>query len=106
MAVPVWHRCRHRAMFRDLYDYISLAFSWRWPMAEGLVTAVHLGAGGEGPQPIVVYEFSLGNDGPYTGESAWFGDAVYLNSLVGKMVMVRYRKDDPSVNRLDDSRSF
>jgi hypothetical protein len=94
-------------MFRDLYDFISLAFSWRWPRTEGVVTAVHLGvAGRDGPQALVTYEFSLGDDGPYTGESPWFGDEVFLNSLVGQTVVVRYRKDDPSVNRVDDSRSL
>jgi hypothetical protein len=27
-------------MFEDLYDAISLVWSWRWPVAEGEVTAV------------------------------------------------------------------
>ncbi len=89
-------------MFSDLYDSISLWFSWRWPRAEGVITAVHTDRESDAAGPVVVYEFSVGDDGPYTGESAWFGDTVYINELVGRKTTVRYRKDDPSVNRLDD----
>jgi hypothetical protein len=92
-------------MFDELYDYISLWFSWRWPKADGVITAAYLNldTGREGAQATVAYEFSVGGDGPYTGESPWFGDTVYLNSLIGQAVTVRYRKGDPSVNKLDDS---
>ena len=90
-------------MWRDLYDNISLLFSWRWPKVEGVVTAIHGDIEGGGAAPIVVYEFSLSDDGPFTGESPWFGNALYVNELVGRRVTVRYRKDDPAVNRLDGS---
>jgi len=89
-------------MFDELFDYISLWFSWRWPKADGVITAVYLNPVRDGPQARVAYEFSVGGDAPYTGESPWFGDTVFLNGLVGQAVTVRYRKSDPSVNKLDD----
>jgi hypothetical protein len=89
-------------MFNDLYDSISLWFSWRWPRVDGVITAVHNDSQSKNAGPMVVYEFSVGDDGPYAGESAWFGNMVYMNELVGRKITVRYREDDPSVNRLDD----
>ncbi len=90
-------------MFNDLYDSISMWFSWRWPKAEAVIIAVHENIEDKYGGPVVVYEFSLTDDGPYTGESPWFGNTVYINELVGRTITVRYRKDDPAVNRLDDS---
>ena len=57
----------------------------------------------------VAYKFSIGNDGPYTGESFWkpafFSKkrvlAARRNIRVHQQVIVRYRPDDPSVNKLD-----
>ncbi len=72
------------------------------PRAEGVVTAVHADSESKTAGLVIVYEFLVGDDGPYTGESAWFGDTVYINELVGRKTKIRYRKDDPSVNRLDD----
>ena len=90
-------------MFRDLYDSISVWFSWRWPRADAVITAAHPDTETSGGGPIVVYEFSIGDDGPYLGESRWYGNTLYVNELIGRKVTVRYRKDDPEVNRLDDS---
>jgi hypothetical protein len=63
---------------------------------------------GGGRDIVVVYEFSLNNDGPYTGSSSspgWF-DPPEMTSIseklrAGQPVAVRYRPDDPSVNTLD-----
>ena len=99
-------------MFDDLYDLVSKLFSWRWPAAEGELTAIDVdsvshGRYGESIRLAVAYKFSLGADGPYTGEYFWdpFSPACVLaakDSLkVGQSVTVRYRKDDPSVNPLD-----
>lgn len=88
-------------MFNDLYDHISLLFSRRWPKAEAVITAAHQDSDGRGIGLFVEYEFSVGNDGPYTGESPWLQDSVYIGQLIGRKVVVRYRKDDPSVNELD-----
>lgn len=59
---------------------------------------------------VVVYEFSVGDDGPYTGESSWApwsSEACDMNIndrlKAGERVTVRYRRDDPSINRLDSS---
>jgi len=64
---------------------------------------------GETFRLAVAYKFSIGNDGPYTGESFWqpafFSKKRVLaarhNVRVHQQVMVRYRPDDPSVNKLD-----
>lgn len=103
-------------MFSDLYDSISLLFSWRWPKAEGVITAVdlrssrHSQRGTSDLRLVVLYEFSVGGDGPYTGEticSRWFGETDVMNIgdklAIGRRVTVRYRPGDPSVNKLDRS---
>ena len=61
-----------------------------------------------GQELVVIYEFSLSDDGPYTGRSAMPSDGTDLTSIneslrIGKEVAVRYRRDDPSVNKLDRS---
>ena len=96
-------------MLADLYDNISLMFSRRWPTTEASITAVDLSYG-RGIRVVVVYEFSLDDDGPYTGQSPspwWFGgtDVTYINNKlqVGQTVTVRYRRDRPSVNKIDRS---
>ncbi|MFZ0806484.1 MAG: DUF3592 domain-containing protein [Candidatus Sulfotelmatobacter sp.] len=103
-------------MFSDIYDYVSLMFYWRWPKAQGVITAVDLrrvqssSNATETLQLVVVYKFSLGDDGPYTGESAWSPlldniDLMNIGEILraGQAVTVRYRRDNPSVNRLDRS---
>ncbi len=99
-------------MFNDLYEYISLMFSWRWPKADGVITGVEIESidGGDKLRLAVVYKFSLGDDGPYTGESFWaslVGSAGLVNIndklRVGDPVTVRYRLNDPNVNKLDRS---
>lgn len=92
-------------MLRDLYDSISSAFSWRWPTVDEEVTAVHfrtvpIERRGRGNLRLVVeYKFSLGDDGPYTGESSWYPrfDRADLTDIEGKLrigqpVAVRYRR--------------
>jgi hypothetical protein len=92
-------------MFSDLRDYISLLFSWRWPRIQGEITGVRI-LGGSGLR--LDYRFSLGNE-LYTGESgcpSWFaGAAIDVGGgfRSGQPVTVRYRRDNPSVNKLDRS---
>jgi hypothetical protein len=93
-------------MFSDLRDYVSLWFYWRWPSAEGEITAVRIQSG---RQLLLDYRFSVG-DRPYTGEAdlpSWFADreAIDINETfrIGQLVTVRYRRDDPGVNKLDPS---
>lgn len=101
-------------MFSELYDEISLLWSWRWPEIPGEVTAVDVegiknSRDRESFRLAVAYKFSIGNDGPYTGESFWqpafFSKkrvlAARRNIRVHQQVIVRYRPDDPSVNKLD-----
>jgi hypothetical protein len=95
-------------MFSDLYDYISSIFSWRWPKAEGTITAFSIRGGDHERRLVVSYEFCVGDDGPYTGNSSWlprFGDTDVTDMTeklqVGKPIVVRYRHDNPSVNKLD-----
>ena len=97
-------------MFSDLYDYVSLMFYWRWPKADGVITTVDLRRVGDGQRLVVVYKFSLQDDGPYTGESAWSPllgnmDLMNISEILrpGQAVTIRYRRDNPSVNRLDRS---
>jgi hypothetical protein len=98
-------------VFAELYDWFSKSLSWRWPTAEGEITAVRLLNEEDGL--IVEYKFSLAQDGPYTGESRW-GPAFNPRSVmdvpealrIGKPVTVRYRPGDPSVNTLDRDFSF
>ena len=106
--------CRH-PMFNDLFDALSYLSSWRWPVADGEVTAVdieRIGAGRDKTFRLAVaYEFSIGADGPYTGESFW-QPAFFAKKRVQttarrfhrrQRVAVKYRPDDPSINRLDHS---
>jgi len=101
-------------MFDDLYDAISLLWSWRWPIADGQVTAVDIeriahSRGGDTARLAVAYEFSIGDDGPYTGECFWVPTFCSLKRVgparrrvrVHEPLRVRYRPDDPSVNTLD-----
>jgi hypothetical protein len=103
-------------MFEDLYDAVSRVWSWRWPIAEGQVTEVMLerirhrgNSNSDTIRLAIVYEFSLGGDGPYTGESFWrplFPSMKRMQNAKSKFhrhqrVTVRYRSDDPSVNTLD-----
>jgi hypothetical protein len=80
----------------------------------GEVTAVDVERipGSEGRDTFrlaVAYKFSVGNDGPYTGESFWqplfFSKKRVLgarhNVHVHQQVLVHYRQDDPSVSKLD-----
>jgi len=97
-------------MFRDLYDSVSWMFSRRWPKAEGVITAVDLRRYQKGSELVVRYKFLVGEDGPYTGESPsseWLVDAdlmsIHQTLKIGTPVVVRYRSDDPSVNKLHPS---
>lgn len=103
-------------MSSDLYDAVSFLGSWRWPLASGEVTAAEIetitdSRGNVQRRLAIAYKFSIGADGPYTGESFWSPAFFSSRSLVsarrgvrnGKQVLIRYRTDDPSVNRLDGS---
>jgi hypothetical protein len=102
-------------MLENLYDYFSLIFPWRWPKVNGELTAVHIrymelsNNDANSLRVILEYKFSLGEDGPYTGETSWSPlfalDVTEFQEKmkVGQAVTVRYRKDDPSVNKLDRS---
>ena len=63
-------------MFEDLYDALSYLWSWNWPTAQGQITEVLIERvrhtrGGETVRLSVTYQFSVGTDGPFTGESFW-----------------------------------
>lgn len=104
-------------MFEDLYDAFTRLFSFSWPTANGEVFDVEIeslpdGEGGEKLRLCVIYNFYVGDDGPYTGESFWhipgMGRGAMKRLETAKQAMelkhtvpVRYRRDDPSQNRLD-----
>jgi hypothetical protein len=103
-------------MFEDLYAKISLLWSWRWPETIGDITAVDIerindSQGNVTLQLAVAYKFSIGDDGPYTGESFWQPAfcskrrvmAARRGIRVHHQARIRYCPDDPSVNRLDGS---
>jgi Protein of unknown function (DUF3592) len=94
-------------MFSDLCDYISLLFYRRWPSVEGEITAVRI-LGGSG-RLLVEYSFSL-EDRSYIGEGgcpSWSVGTAAVNIHekfpIGQSVTIRYRPDNPSVNKLDRS---
>jgi hypothetical protein len=98
-------------MPEDLYDRISMLWSRRW-LAEGKVTEViseRLGTDRKRARLAIAYEFSIGRNGPYTGESFWtpaFFPLRRVSSARRKLrkrapARVRYRPDDPSVNTLE-----
>ena len=102
-------------MFEALYDSISMLLSWRWPTAEGEVTAANIKRDNSGEGVTfdleVAYKFLVAQDGPYVGLSVWTGAlsderralAARETFPVGHSVIVRYRPDDPGVNKLDRS---
>ena len=109
-----WRRteCLMISMFSDLYDAISFLGSWRWPVAEGKITEIiseRLGRDRAQARLAVAYEFWVERDEPYTGECFWRPALFSLRRVASARrkvrrsagVRVRYRPDDPSVNRLD-----
>jgi|SRR5580704_5372410 hypothetical protein len=98
-------------MFEELYDSLSMIFSHWWPKTRGEITEVEVevrsSRAGETARLAVAYKFYLGSDGPYTGESFLpLSTADKVAAASRKLrpqqaVTVRYRSDDPSVNRLD-----
>lgn len=97
-------------MFRDLYDTVSFVFAWRWPIAEGEVTAVDVDRNRQKgtARLAVAYEFWVGDDGPFTGETFWspaFSQernvaAARRKIRLRQVLRVRYRPDDPGINML------
>jgi len=101
-------------MLAALYDAISRLWSWRWPEVMGEITAVDVektkSIGSDTRLRLAVaYKFCISDDGPFTGESFW-NPAFCVNRRVlaarrkfhiHHPVPVRYRPDDPSVNKLD-----
>jgi hypothetical protein len=97
-------------VFEDLRDAAVLLFSRNWPIAEGSITRVYVDPYERGFYLRVAYEFSIGTDGPYTGESScptWFGgtDVMDINESfkIGSVVPIRYKATNPSVNKIDPS---
>jgi hypothetical protein len=103
-------------VFKNLYDSLSLIFSGHWPVATGEITAIDIEAvrtDRGGHRLAIAYKFSVGDDGPYTGESFWRpsmsldeeGRLAAAKRALNerRSVLVRYRPDDRSVNRLDRS---
>lgn len=102
-------------MLEDLYNAATFLGSWRWPELKGDITAVDVerikgNRGNVRLRLAVAFKFSVNGDGPYTGESLW-NPAFCVNRRVlearrrvrvGQSVRVRYRTDDPSVNRIGD----
>ncbi len=92
-------------MSSELYDNISLLFCWLWPMAEGCITSVYVDPS-QGGRISLAYEFSIGNDGPYTGQGSppfWFGGTTLMNTekMLGEKVIVRYKTSNRSVSTID-----
>ena len=105
-------------MLEDLYDSASLIFSPWWPRAQGEITEVDIeripsstGGRRDTVRLAVAYKFVVGNDGPYTGVSFWNPLRFTNKKIIAarhklrprQAVIVRYRPDDPSVNRLASS---
>jgi hypothetical protein len=103
-----------RPVFNDLYDAISVLWSYRWPETMGEVYRVAVERArdpdGRSLQLCLAYKFSIGDDGPYTGESIWSPPfrvsdervlAARSHLRVGHPVLVCYRPDDPAVSKLD-----
>ena len=99
-------------MFKYLYDALSYLWSWRWPTTEGAITAIDTEwIRNDRLRLAVVYQFSIGDDGPYCGEAFWvplfwIGQAKTISKARralrrGQRVEVRYRRDDPEVNTLN-----
>ncbi|HWX56024.1 MAG TPA: DUF3592 domain-containing protein [Verrucomicrobiae bacterium] len=101
-------------MFGYLYNALSFLLSRWWPVADGQITAVDIERTGDRDQYVrlsVAYKFSIGDDGPYTGENSWIPMMAWNQvSAMRKVrrrlhlrqrVKVRYRRNDPSVNTLD-----
>lgn len=90
---------------------MSYLWSFQWPEATGEITAVGIERNDRVTRLAVAYKFWVNDDGPYTGESFW-NPPFNVNRRVqearrkirvGHPVLIRYRDDDPSVNRLDGS---
>ena len=101
-------------MFDDLYDALSRLWSWSWPRAEGKVTEVlgehiEFRSGEKRARLAVAYEFTIGEDGPYTGEFFWTPIFFSIRRVAEarrkirshQRVRIRYRPDDPSINTIE-----
>ncbi len=100
-------------MFEELYD--ALSFLWSMDLAAGErrnhvdVERANPHQRSEKLRLAIAYKFWVGDDGPYTGESFWAPNffvnkrviAARRKLRVRAIVSVRYRTDDPSINRLD-----
>jgi hypothetical protein len=83
-----------------------------WPVADGIVTEVISECLGRDRQRIRLawlMSFSVGEDGPYIGESFWKPAFCRLRRVVDARkrirkrhtIQIRYRPGDPGVNTLD-----
>jgi len=95
-------------MVDDLYDAISMVWSWRRPTSEGKATAVAIEpighSRGRDTLPLAIaYRSSFGDDRPYRGESfrepAFFAKkrmvAARHKFHIHQQVTVRYRRGAP-----------
>ena len=102
-------------MFENLYDQISYFWSFRWPQTSGEITAVDIERVHH-PDRLTFrlalsYKFYVNGDGPYTGEDYWWPQvwekqrvtASAKNFRLLQQILIRYRPDDPSINKIDRS---
>jgi hypothetical protein len=100
------------AFLQYLHDAVLFFVSLLWPVTQGEVTAVdveRIEQGFERLRLSVAYKFSIGEDGPYTGEFFWMPAFFSHKRVIAarrkirnrQRVLVRYRTRDPSVNTLD-----
>ena len=93
-------------MFEDLRDYFAKLFIWRLPTTEVTITDIRIDQ--VTGRIAIYYQFSLGQDGPYTGVGSAEGELPLLTKKldVGRPITVRYRREDPSINELDRDLSY
>src|SRR5437879_13887542 len=103
-------------IFQAIYDALSFLGSFRWPIAQGEITAIDIeriehSRGRDLFRLAVAYKFCVGVDGPYSGEAFWQPNFTLFNERarikaarhklhIGQPIQIRYRPDDPTVNVL------
>ena len=99
-----------------MFEFLARLGSRNWPVTQGEVTEAEVEEVQSGnPSELrlaIAYKFSIGADGPYTGEGFWQPQWSHraLEKLEaaerflhpGHPVQVRYKPDDPSVNELHE----
>ena len=82
-----------------------------WPIAQGQITGWNRIQRDKENFVIVSYKFSVGDDGPYTGQESWqpsmkfrgqdLADNAERLLFDGRSIDVRYKPSDPSENTVD-----